>query len=57
MWHYCIKMEFQKIQIFLTQPLMIKIYQDLLLKNASEFMINQEEITMLIKKFESKHQC
>ena len=36
---------------------MIKIYQDLLLKNGLRFMINQEEITMLIKKLESKHQC
>ena len=29
MWQHCIKMEFQKIVIFSTQPLMIKIYQDL----------------------------
>ena len=36
---------------------MIKIYQDLLLKNGFKFMINQEEITMLTKKLESKHQC
>ena len=26
-------------------------------KNELKFMINQEEITMLIKKLESKHQC
>ena len=36
---------------------MINIYQDLLLKNKLKFMINQEEITMLIKKSELKHQC
>ena len=29
----------------------------LLLKNVLKFMINQKEITMLIKKLESKHQC
>ena len=33
---------------------MIKIYQDLLLKNGLKSMINQEEIAMLIKKLESK---
>ena len=36
---------------------MMKIYQDLLLKNGSKFMINQEKITMLTKKLELKHQC
>ena len=36
---------------------MMKIYQDLLLKNRSKFMINQEKITMLTKKLELKHQC
>ena len=35
-------MEFQKT--FLIQPLMIKVYQDLLLKNELKFMINQKEI-------------
>ena len=54
MWYHCIKMEFQKI--FSIQPLMIKIYQDLLLKNGFKFMINQEEIEMLTEKLESKHQ-
>ena len=33
---------------------MIKIYQDLLLKNGLKFMINQKEITMLTKKLELK---
>ena len=42
-------MEFQ-------QPLMIKIYQDFLLKNGFKFIINQEEITMLTKKLQLKHQ-
>ena len=32
MWHYCIKWNFKKLQIFSIQLLMIKIYQDLLLK-------------------------
>ena len=36
---------------------MIKIYQDLLLKNEFKFMINWKEIMMLIKKLELKHQC
>ena len=36
---------------------MIKIYQDLLLKNELKFMINQKKITMLTKKLELKHQC
>ena len=36
---------------------MIKIYQDLLLKNGLNFMVNEKEITMLIKKLESKYQC
>ena len=40
-YFFCIKTKFQKMQIFLIQPLMIKIYQDLLLKNGSKFMINQ----------------
>ena len=36
---------------------MIKIYQDLLLKNEFKFMINRKEIMMLIKELELKHQC
>ena len=51
------KWNLKKLQIFSRQPLMIKIYQDLLRKTGSKFMINQEEITMLIKKLESKNQC
>ena len=57
MWHYCIEMEFQKIEIFSIQHLMIKIYQDLLLKNGLKFMINQKKTTMLTKKLELKNQC
>ena len=49
----CIKMEFQKIVNFLDTT---SDNIDLLLKNGLKFMINQEEITMLIKKLESKHQ-
>ena len=55
MWHHCIKMEFQIIANFL--DMMIKINQDILLKNGSKFIINQEEITMLTKKLEIKRQC
>ena len=44
------------MQIFSTQPLIIKIYQDLLQKSGLKFLINYEEITKLIKKLESKHQ-
>ena len=33
---------------------MIKIFQDLLLKNGLKFMINQKEIKMLRKKLELK---
>ena len=48
---------FKKLQILLVQLLIIKTYQRLLLKNGLKFMINQEEITMLIKKLGLKHQC
>ena len=34
-----------------------KVYHDLLLKNGSKFMINQEEVTMLTKNLELKHHC
>ena len=50
-------MEFQKIANFLKQHLMIKIYQDLLLKSGLKFMINQKKITALTKKSELKCQC
>ena len=33
---------------------MIKIYQDLLLKNGLKFMINQKNITLLTKKIRTK---
>ena len=49
-------MEFQKLEIFFIQLLIIKIYLRLLLKNRLKFMINQKEITMLIKKLGLKHQ-
>ena len=57
MWHYCREMEFQKIEIFSIQHLMIKIYQDLLLKNGLKFMINQKKTTTETKKLELKDQC
>ena len=47
-------MEFQKIVNFLDTT---SDNIDLLLKNGLKFMINQEEITMLTKKLELKHQC
>ena len=47
-------MEFQKIVNFLDTT---SDNIDLLLKNGLKFMINQEEITMLIKKLDSKRQC
>ena len=50
-------MEFQKITSFSTQPLLIKICQDLLLKNGLKLMINQEEVKLLTKELASKHQC
>ena len=51
-------MEFQKIvNWFDTAVIVILIYQDLLLKNGLNFMINQKKITMLTKKLELKHQC
>ena len=46
-----------KEKICLMQILMIKIYQDLLLKNGLKFMIDQKKITTLTKKLELKHQC
>ena len=46
-------MEFKKI--FFIQLLMMKIYQNLLLKNGLKFMINQGKITMLTKKLEIKY--
>ena len=50
-------MEFEKIANLLIRLLMIKIYQYLLPKNESRFMVNQEKITTLTKKLELKHQC
>ena len=47
-------MEFQKIVSFLDTTFDDK---DLLLKNGLTFMINQKEITMLIKELELKYQC
>ena len=50
-------MEFQKLVNF---PHTISDDKDLprfVPKNGLKFMINQEEITMLMKKLELKHQC
>ena len=53
----CIKMEFQKITNFLDKTLIIKIYQNLFLKNGLKFMISQKEIITQVKELELKQQC
>ena len=50
-------MEFQKITNFLDINSDNKDLPKFVTKNGLKFMINQKEITMLIKKLESKHQC
>ena len=50
------KMEFQKVTNFLDTTSDDKDLPRFVTKNGLKFMINQEEITMLIKKLESKHQ-
>ena len=52
-----IKMEFQKIVNFLDTTFDDKDLPRIFTKNRLKFMVNQEEITMLTKKLESKHQC
>ena len=51
------KMEFQKIVNFLDTTSDDKDLPRSAAKNGSKYLINQEEITMLIKKLELKHQC
>ena len=48
-------MEFQKIVNFIGTTSDNKELQPLLQKNGLKFMISQKEITMLIKKLESKN--
>ena len=50
-------MEFQKIVNFIGTSSDNKDYQRLLQKNELKFMINQNEILMLIKKLGLKNQC
>ena len=50
-------MEFQKIRNFLDINSDNKDLPKFVTKNGLKFMINQKEITMLIKKLELKHQC
>ena len=57
MWYHCIKIELQKIVNFLDTISDDKYLPIFVTKNGLKFMINQKEITMLIKKLESKHQC
>ena len=53
----CIKMEFQKITNFLDINSDDKDLPKFVTKNGMKFVINQKEITMLIKKLELKLQC
>ena len=57
MWRHCIKMEFQKFANFLDTTSDDEDLARFVEKKWIEVMINQEEITILIKKSESKHQC
>ena len=50
-------MEFQKITHFLDINSDNKDLPKFVTKNGLKFMINQKEITMLIKKLELKYQC
>ena len=50
-------MEFQKLTNFLDTASDGKDLPSFVTKNGLKFMINQEEITMLIKKLDSKRQC
>ena len=50
-------MEFQKIGNFLDINSNDKDLPKFVTKNGLKFMINQKEITMLVKKLELKHQC
>ena len=54
--HQHINMEFQKIVNFLSTNSDENLSR-FVLKNGLKFMINQEEITMLIEKVEPKHKC
>ena len=50
MQHHCIKVEFEKIANFLDKTFDDKDLPKFVTKNELKFMINQEEITILIKK-------
>ena len=50
-------MEFQKLTNFLDTTSDGKDLPSFVTKNGLKFMINQVEITMLIKKLDSKRQC
>ena len=50
-------MEFQKIVNFLDTTSDNKDLPTFFTKNGLKFMINQKEITVLIKKLGLKHQC
>ena len=57
MCHYCIKIEFQKIVNFLDTNSDDKDLPRFVIKKWIEAYDQLKEITMLIKKLESKHQC
>ena len=50
-------MEFQKTANFIDTTSDDKELPRFVTKNGLKFMINQEEITMLINKLGTKHQC
>ena len=52
----CIKTEFKKFVNFLNTPSDDKDLPRFVTKLGLKFMVNQEEITMLINKLELKHQ-
>ena len=53
----CIRMEFRKIVNFLDTNSDDKDLPLFVTKNGLRFMINQEEMTTVIKTLELKHQC
>ena len=57
MWHYCIKMEVQKIANFLDTTSDDKDLPRFVSKNGLKSMINRKKITALTKKSKLKHQC
>ena len=57
MWHHCMRMEFSKVGNFLDTTSDDKDLTRFVTKKRIDVYINQEKITMSIKKLELKHQC